>query len=68
MSIENFHIYLYKIIIKELYEAFPLPDCPLKKAKALWQREEAIKLLIHKLGGSNNGLNVTIELNNTESD
>jgi hypothetical protein len=68
MSIENFHLYLYKIIHKELAEAFPLPDCPLGKAKAKWQREEALKLLAHKLGESNNGINVTVEINTTESE
>ena len=65
MSIENLHIYLYKVIIKELYEAIPMPDCPLGKAKAIWQREEVIIYLIQKLGG-NSG--ITIELNEIDKD
>ena len=60
MPINNLHEYLYKIILKELQEALPMPDCPLGKAKTRWQREEVIVYLIQKLGG-NNG--ITIELN-----
>lgn len=50
MSAENIHEYLYKVLLRELHEAIPMPDCPVKKAHAIWKREEAIKLLIEKLG------------------
>ena len=42
----------YTIIIQAVQEMIPIPTCKGQQAKARWQREEAIKKTITKLGGS----------------
>jgi len=48
-----------KMVRQHIAQSVPVQDCPLKRQRAIWDKEEIMKLTIAKLGG-NEGIQTTV--------